>query len=281
MSLLTAAERCGDQIQAPGIDWSGWNRAVTYPTVTLWALRLLVKGNLEREFLQAPIAALWKHILLPIAVVCFVSLLDTGATAGPRWPMIAAAGAVWLLFANSINCGGMVLWHERLLLRHTAVPVWLLLAAASLAPIGLFFVHLSLFHVGLLAGAFPRSGNPVETLVAAGIAAASGLGTGILAARLTAFRPRFAFALPKLLLASLVLTPVFYRPAALGGLEDAWYLANPLSVSTELARAGILNQVVAVPGHAIVLACALSGALLCWGLLTLRVPSASFAGEHA
>ena len=60
---------------------------------------------------------------------------------------------------------------------------WLLLAAAALVPIGLFVVHLSLVHLALLASALPRGGAGVETLVAGGIAAASGLGVGILAAR--------------------------------------------------------------------------------------------------
>ena len=86
--------------------------------------------------------------------------------------------------------------------------------------------------------------------------------------------------LPKLLLASLVLTPVFYPLSALGGLEDAWCLANPLCVATELGRADILFQAEALPRYAISIACASSGAILCWGLLTLRVRSISFADEH-
>ena len=52
------------------------------PTATLLAFALLVKGCLEREFFRAPINALWKHILLPAAVLCFVSFLDSGAAAG-------------------------------------------------------------------------------------------------------------------------------------------------------------------------------------------------------
>jgi ABC-type polysaccharide/polyol phosphate export permease len=254
---------------------------VMSPTATLLALGLLLKGCLRREILGAPIHALWKHILLPTAVVCFVSFLNTGAPAYGGWPMLAVAGAVWLLFANSVNCGGMMLWHERWLLRHGGVPAGLLLAAAALVPIGLFGVHLSLIHVALLASSFPRGGTPVETVVAGGIAAAAGLGAGILAARLSGFRPNFAFALPKLLLASLVLTPVFYRLSALDGLKDAWSLANPLSVATELARAGISFQTEALPRYAKPIACALSGAILCWGLFTLRTPSTAFSEEHA
>jgi len=195
--------------------------------------------------------------------------------------MIAIAGAVWLLFANSVNYGGMVLSHERWLLRQSVVPSSLLLAAAAVVPIGLFGVHLSLVHLALLASSFPRDGAPVETLVAAGIATAFGLGVGILAARLTEFRPNLVFALPKFLLASLVLTPVFYRLSALDSLKDAWCLVNPLCVATELARAGISSQSDALPRHAKALACAFSAAILCWGLLTLNVPSPSFADEHA
>jgi ABC-type polysaccharide/polyol phosphate export permease len=245
----------------------------------VWTFRLLIKGCLEREFLRRPVAALWKYILLPTAVVGFVSFLATGA-AQDGWPMLAVAVAVWLLFANSVNCGGMVLWHERWLLRHAVIPAWLLLAAAALVPIGLFAVHLSLVHLALLASSFPRGGAPAETLVAGGIAAASGLGAGILAARLTEFRPNFACRLPTLLLASLVLTPVLYRPSALDGLKDAWCLANPLCVATELGRAGISFQAEALPRYAKSIACASSGAILCWGLFTLRVPSTSSAEEH-
>ena len=250
------------------------------PTATLSALGLLLKGCLRREIFGAPIHALWKHILLPTAGVWFVSFLDTGAPAQGGWPMLAVAGAVWLLFANSVNYGGMMLWHERLLLRHAGIPAGLLLAAAALVPIGLFGVHLSLIHLALLASSFPRGGTPVAIVVAGGIAAAAGLGAGIFAARLSGFWPNFAFVLPKLLLASLVLTPVFYRLSALDGLKEAWALANPLSVATELARGGISFQTGALPRYATPIACAWSGAILCWGLFTLRVPSTSFAEEH-
>jgi len=251
------------------------------PTATLLAFGLLVKGCFARNILRAPIRTFSNQILLPSAVIWFVAFLGTGAAARTAWPMIAIAGAVWLLFANSVNYGGMVLSHERWLLRQSVVPSSLLLAAAAVVPIGLFGVHLSLVHLALLASSFPRGGAPVETLVAGGIATAFGLGTGILAARLSGFRPSVVSALPKFLLASLLLTPVFYRLSALDGLKDAWCLANPLCVATELARAGISSQSDALPRHAKALACAFSGAILCWGLLTLHVPSPSFADEHA
>ncbi len=250
------------------------------PTATLLAFGLLVKGALKREFLRAPITALWRHILLPTAVVCLVSFLAIGAAAGDGWPMVAVAGAVWLLFANSVNHGGMVLWQERRLLRQAVIPAWLLLTAAAVVPIGLFGVHLSLVHLALLASSFPGGGRAVETLVAGAIAAACGLGAGILAARLTGFRPKFTFTLPKLLLASLVLTPVFYRLSALDGLKGIWCRANPLCVATELARAGISSQSESLPRYAEALACVFSGVVLCWGLFSLGVPSPSFADEH-
>jgi ABC-type polysaccharide/polyol phosphate export permease len=256
------------------------NASVMFPTANLLSFGLLTKGCFERNLLRAPIAALWKHILLPAAVVCFVSFLDTGEASRDGWPMLAVAGAVWLLFANSVSYGGMVLWHERWLLRRSVIPPWLVLAAAVVVPIALFSIHLSLVYLALSVSSFPRAGAPVETLFAGGIAASSGLGAGILAARLTGFRPSFAFALPKLLLASLVLTPVFYRPSALGGLKDVWCLANPLCVATELARAGISSQSEAIPRHATALACAFSGAILCWGLFTLTVPSTALSDEH-
>jgi ABC-type polysaccharide/polyol phosphate export permease len=253
---------------------------VTSTKGTLPVLGLLIKGCFGRSIRRAPVRALCYQILLPIAVISFVAFLDTGGPARTSWPTIAIAGTVWLLFANSVNYGGMVLWHERGLLRQSVIPVWLLLAAATLVPVGLFGLHLLLVHVALAASALPRAGAPIETLVAACMAVALGLGAGILAARLTGFRPNFAFTLPKLLLASLVLTPVFYRVSALDGLKDAFCVANPLCAATELARAGISVQAEALPRYATALACALSVAILCWALFTLSAPSPSFADEY-
>ena len=217
---------------------------------------------------------------MPAAVITFVSSLDTGAPARDRWPRLAVAGAVWLLFANSVNHGGMMLWRERWLLRQAVVPPGLLLAAAALVPLGLFAVHLSLIHLALRASALPGGGAGVETLLGGGIAAVSGLGAGVFAAHLTELRPGFALILPKLLLASLVMTPVFYPPSALDGLKGAWCLANPLCVATEFGRAGMLFQAEPLPRYAVFIACASSGAILCWGLLTLRLRSLSFTDEH-
>jgi ABC-type polysaccharide/polyol phosphate export permease len=257
--------------------------SVIAPMETFLALGLLAKGCL-RDILGAPLRAFCKHILLPLGIVCFVAFLDTGPMARGRWPMLAIAGAVWLLFANSVNHGGMTLWHERWLLRHPGVPAGLLLTAAALVPIGLFGLHLSLIRLALRVSTFHVDGTPVELAFAGGIAVSAGLGTGILAARFSALRPNFVFAVPRLLLASLFLTPVFYRLSSLDGLDGlgyAWSLANPLCVATELARAGISVETDALPRYAKIIACALSGGILCWGLLTLRTPSTSFAEEHA
>ena len=254
--------------------------SVISPTETLLALGLLTKGSFSKDILRAPFHAFGKHILLPIGVVCFATFLHIDATARGGWPMLAIAGAVWLLFANSVSYGGMTLWHERWLLRHPSIPAGLLLTAAALVPIGLFGVHLSLIHLALRASTFPRDGTPVEIAFAGAIALAAGLGAGILSARLSGLRPYFAFALPKLLLASLILTPVFYRLSSLDGLGQAWSMANPLCAATELARAGISLGTEGLPRHTKIIACALSGAILCWGFFTLRVPSTSFAEEN-
>ena len=249
------------------------------PTATLLAFGLLVKGCLKRETFRAPINALLKHILLPAAVLCFVSFVASGTAAVGSWPMLAIAGAVWLLFANSVKYGGMVLWNERWLLREAGIPAWLLLAAAELVPIGLFAVHLSLIHLALLASSLPVRGVAVDILVAGGIAAASGLGTGIPQPDLQDFDPisplccRVAPRLPPV-------DPAFYRLSALDGLKGPWVVANPLSVATEPGRAGISFQAEALPPYAISVACALSGAVLCWGLFTLRAQSTSFAEEY-
>src|SRR5689334_8445462 len=115
------------------------------PAANLVALGLLLKGCLRREIFSAPLGALWKHILLPVAVVSFISFVDHEPTHG-GWPMLAVSGAVWLLFANSVDYGGMMLWHERRLLEHPNIPAGLLLTAAALIPAGLFGIHLSLVH---------------------------------------------------------------------------------------------------------------------------------------
>ena len=276
MSLLTGVERFGDNARGHAVTRAVGIARVMSSTPTLLAFGLLTRGSLKREILRAPIAAFWTHLLLPTAVVWFISFIASGTAAVDNWPMLAIAAAVWLLFANSVNCGGMVLWHERWLLRQAVIPPWMLLAAAALVPIGLFAVHLSLIHLALLASSLPRVGAPVATVVAAAIAAASGLGAGVLAARLTEFRPNFVHTLPKLLLASLVLTPVFYPLSALDGLKNAWCLVNPLCVATELARAGSFHAE-ALPPYAVSIASLLSGAILFWGLFTLRVPPPSFA----
>ena len=194
--------------------------------------------------------------------------------------MVAIAGAIWLLFANSVSQGGMVLWHERWLLRDRRVPAGLLLTAATVVPITLFGVHLSLIQLALRVHTGPREGSLIQVALAGGIAAATGLGLGILAARLSGLRPSFVSALPRLLLVSLILTPVFYRLSALDGLGQAWCMANPLCAATELARAGISREPEPLPPHAMAIACGVSAAILGCGLLTLRLPSTTFAEEH-
>jgi ABC-type polysaccharide/polyol phosphate export permease len=194
--------------------------------------------------------------------------------------MLAIAGVIWLLFANSVNQGGMMLWHERWLVRDRRVPAGLLLTAAAVVPITLFGMHLSLIHLALWVRAVPQNGSPADVALAGGIAAATGLGLGILAGRFSGLRPNFLSALPKLLLASLILTPVFYRLSSLDGLGHAWCLANPLCAATELARASISREPEALPRHAMTAACGLSAVVLVWGLLMLRLPTTAFAEEH-
>src|SRR5262245_14267422 len=196
MWWLTGVERFGDNANGNAVTRGVGIAGVMSSTPTLSVFGLLTKGSLKREILRAPITALSKHLLLPTAVVWFISFLASNTAAVSNWPMLAIAASVWLLFANSVNCGGMVLWHERWLLQQGVIPAWLLLAAAALVPIGLFGVHLSLIHLALLASSFPRGGASLEILVGGGIAAASGLGAGILAARLTEFRPNFVLVLP-------------------------------------------------------------------------------------
>lgn len=246
----------------------------------LRASGLLAAGCFSRTFARAPLQALFKEILLPAVAVWFLTFLHTDATARGGWPMLAIAGAIWLLFANSMRQGGMTLWHERWLLWDGKVPAGLLLTAAALVPVALFAVHISLIQLALWVLAVPRGGAASELMVAGGIAAATGLGAGILAARLSALRPTFASALPKLLLASLILTPVLYRHSSLDGLGQAWCSVNPLCAATELARAAISLDAEPLPPHAKTTACGFSAAILSWGLFTLRQGSTAFAEEH-
>ena len=243
------------------------------------AFWLLVKGSFAREILRKPIRALLKHVVLPAGVVCFFTFLHIDATARGGWPMLAAAGAVWLLFANSVNHGGMVLWHERWLLRERTVPAWLLLTSAAPVAVALFGMHICLIHLALWIHPAPQNGPLIELVLAGGIAVATGLGLGILAARLSGLRPNFVSVLPKLLLASLVLTPVFYRLSSLGGVGQAWCTVNPLCAAAELARAGLSLELAPLPQQAMIIAWCVSASILCWGLFTMRLPSTAFAAE--
>jgi ABC-type polysaccharide/polyol phosphate export permease len=255
---------------ASRISWTG----------ALGALGLLAKGCFSGYILRAPLKAFFRDLLLPAGGVWFFTFLHTDATARGGWPMLAIAGAVWLLFSNSVTHGGMMLWHERWLVRDGRIPAGLLLTAAALVPIALFWVHVSLIQLALRTVSVRPDGSPIEIVLAGGIAAATGLGAGILAARLSRLRPNFARAVPKLLLASLVLTPVFYRLASLNGLGQAWCLANPLCAATELARAGVFLAEDPPPHHAQIIASCLSAAILCWGLFTLHPPATAFTEEH-
>jgi ABC-type polysaccharide/polyol phosphate export permease len=246
----------------------------------LRALWFLVKGSSAREILGQPFRALLKHIALPAGVVCFFTFLHVDATARGGWPMLAVAGAIWLLFANSVSHGGMMLWHERWLLRDARVPASLLLTSAALVPVALFGIHISLIHLALRILSVPQEGTLIELVLAGGIAVATGLGLGILAARLSGFRPNFVSVLSKLLLASLILTPVFYRLSSLEGVGQAWCTVNPLCAATELARAGLSLERPPIPGHAKIIACSVSASILCWGLFTMGLPSTAFAAEH-
>jgi ABC-type polysaccharide/polyol phosphate export permease len=261
-------------------NWKGDSAiAISWPGI-LRTLGLLAKGCFSRYIFRAPLKAFLRDLLLPAGGVWFLTFLHTDATVRGGWPMLAIAGAIWLLFSNSVSQGGMMLWDERWLLRDGRIPAGLLLTAAALVPVALFGVHVALIQVALRTGAIRQDGTPIEIVLAGGIAAATGLGVGILAARLSGLRPKFASALPTLLLASLILTPVFYRLSSLDGFGQAWCLANPLCAATELARAGIFLSEEPPPRRAQIIACCLSTAILCWGLFTLRLPSTAFAEEH-
>jgi ABC-type polysaccharide/polyol phosphate export permease len=241
---------------------------------------LLVKGTLSRELLRAPLTTVWRQLLLPIGVVAFFTFVRADAAAGDGWPMIAVAGAVWLLFANSLTQAGMVLWSERQLLRGGRIPPLTLLAAATPVPLGLFAAHVALIYLALGAGSSLVGGAPNTVGLAGGIAAATGLAVGVLGARLCALRPGFTSLLPGVLLASLILTPVFYRAASLEGIGQVWCTANPLCAAVELARAGLFDRAAPLPPQGRNIACAVSATVLLWALFTLRERASVFRAEH-
>lgn len=253
-------------------EWRGRNSA--------WLLWLLVKASCVSEIRRTAVRALWQQALLPVIFVGFFTFLQPEVTHHGGWPMIAIAGAVWLLFANSVRQGGMVLWHERWLLRDGSVPPGSLVAASTVVPIVLFLVHVSLVHAVLWAGPAPADGLSAYLLPAGGIALGAGVGVGILSARLSSLRPAFASAVPKLLVVSLVLTPVLYRASSLWSLGPAWCAANPLCAATELARAAISMRASPPPLATVLIAGIISLAFLCCGLLALRLPASALAELH-
>jgi ABC-type polysaccharide/polyol phosphate export permease len=123
-------------------------------------------------------------------------------------------------------------------------------------------------------------GVPNTVVLAGGIAAATGLAAGVLAARLCALRPGFTSLLPAVLLVSLILTPVFYRAASLKGIGQLWCTANPLCAAVELARAGFFDRAAPSPPPVRAVACAVSAAVLVWALWTLRERASVFRAEH-
>ena len=246
----------------------------------LRAVGLLVKASFNATLFRAPVRALLREILLPAGVVWLLASLQTDATARGGWPMLALGGAVWLLFANSAKQVGMALLDERWLLRDGTISAGLLLMAGALVPIALFGMQVALIYVILWVRAIPRESSAIELVVPGGIALVTGLGAGILVARLSRLRPIFASALPKLLLVSLILTPVLYRVSALDGFGRVWCSVNPLCAGTELARAVVSGDSEPLSRQAITTACGISAAILCWGLFTVRRRSTVFTEEH-
>ena len=128
---------------------------------------------------------------MPAGVVWFFTFAHVDAAARGGWPMLAIAGAVWLLFANSVRHGGLMLWQERSLLRDGMVPSSHLLAGAAVFPIALFAVHLSLIRLALSLGGGSETWSWIAVGLAGVVAAATGFGIGILASRLSGLRPAF------------------------------------------------------------------------------------------
>jgi ABC-type polysaccharide/polyol phosphate export permease len=185
--------------------------------------------------------------------------------------MVAVAGAVWLLFANTVSQAGMSLWHERRLLRDDKVRPGLLLAAAAVVPLTLFAIQMVLVHLAVAIHADHRGAGFDDVVLAGGIAFATGLGIGILVARLVSLRPNMVPGVPQLLTASFLLTPVLYRLAALKDAAKLWCTINPLAAAAELARRNITHEPSALPKHAAIIAICASGVVLLWGVVTTRV----------
>jgi ABC-type polysaccharide/polyol phosphate export permease len=232
---------------------------------------VLVKAAFAREVRGGLLRPFARHIVLPAAGVWFVTFLHTDATRHGGWPMVAVAGAVWLLFANTVSQAGMTLWHERWLLRENRIAPGLLVTSAAVVPLTLFALQMTLVQLAVLVRDEPHGAALDDVVLAGGVAFATGLGTGILVARFFTVRRQTASALPKLLAASFVLTPVLYRLAALKDAGKVWCTINPLCAAAELARRNIARDPSALPAHAGVIALCLSAAILLWGFTTTRL----------
>jgi ABC-type polysaccharide/polyol phosphate export permease len=242
---------------------------------SLMALGLLARGCFSREILSAPGQVLLKQFLVPAGILGFCMLLQTGGpTSSGPWPILAIGGVIWLLFVNCVNHWGMTLWHERSLLLEGRVPRLMLLAAAMPVPLALFISHVCLILVILLIWPALEVGHSATPLIGAALAAFTGVATGILAARLCLLRPGFSAVLPKLLLVSLVITPVFYRASALTKTTtgQAFCSVNPLCAAVELARAGFPSEAEPITPYAWTTTLAVAATLVVAALGALRGP---------
>ena len=233
------------------------------------AFALLAKGAVARATRGGAFRTLLMHVVVPVGVVWFLAFLDTEVTRNDGWPMLAIAGAVWLLFANGLTQCGMSLWYERRLLVGTPPPPWLLVSSSAVVPVSLFVLHVTLIDLAIAVLSTPYHVVTLGLVLPAGIALATGVGVGILFARLCAVRPGVVTALPVVVAASLVLTPE--------GAGETWCRLNPLCAATELARSDVSDTPAPIPDSSTITAIGSSFVLLTWGFLVMRRRRQPFA----
>jgi ABC-type polysaccharide/polyol phosphate export permease len=241
----------------------------------LRAFGLLARGAFARETRHGVVWTIAKHVVLPIAAVCFFESLHLEVTRQGGWPVLAIAVAIWLLFANSVSEGGMVLWRERWLLADGRTGPWLVVASAATVPLAVFAVHIVLFEVALAL--FPvdeATGTTAGLALPTALTLATGLGVGVLAARICGVFPSLVAMLPSLLAASLLVTPVLYRMPSYGW-PAAWCAINPICAAIGLARAAVSSAVPSFDTAPAIVASMVSGAILCWAVFVARLSSPS------
>jgi ABC-type polysaccharide/polyol phosphate transport system ATPase subunit len=164
----------------------------------------------------------------------------------------------------------MTLWRQRSVLLDGLTRPWALVSSAAVAPVVIFAVQVAIIEAALAIDrdhALLSAGDVGRLVEPALLALAAGTGAGILTARFTGLRPRFAPMVPRLLLVTLFLTPVAYRLSTAEQPGKVVCTVNLLCPAVERARDSLTPAPSAVPTGADIVAAVFAFGLLGWGLL--------------